>query len=102
MLLTLLAPRVRAGDLLPHAPALLPQSLRAGLASLDEQALAALGFEHLVFVRPAQLGRDAASAHTRRPTLAAGHRLARALLSARPVLADRSQMMERYAFLLVE
>ena len=38
---------------LPHAPALLPQAVRAGLASLDEQALAALGFEHLVLVRPA-------------------------------------------------
>lgn len=39
---------------LPHAPALLPQALKAGLASLDEQALAAQGFEHLVIVRPAQ------------------------------------------------
>ena len=39
---------------LPHAPALLPQALKAGLASLDEGAVAALGFEHLVFVRAAQ------------------------------------------------
>lgn len=39
---------------LPHAPALLPQALRHGLASLDEGAVAALGFEHLVFVRSAQ------------------------------------------------
>ncbi|MCW7538232.1 hypothetical protein OOT46_10270 [Aquabacterium sp. A7-Y] len=41
---------------LPHAPALLPQALRQGLASLDEQAVAALGFEHAVFVRSAQAG----------------------------------------------
>jgi hypothetical protein len=41
---------------LPHAPALLPQALKAGLASLDESAVAALGFQHLVFVRPAQAG----------------------------------------------
>lgn len=47
---------------LPHAPGLLPQALRAGLASLDEAALAALGFEHLVFVRPArQAGAEAAT-----------------------------------------
>lgn len=39
---------------LPHAPALLPHALRRGLASLDEQALAAQGFEQLVIVRPAQ------------------------------------------------
>ena len=39
---------------LPHAPALLPNALKAGLASLDEVAVAALGFEHLVFVRAAQ------------------------------------------------
>lgn len=41
---------------LPHAPALLPPALRAGLASLDEQSLAALGFDHLVLVRPARHG----------------------------------------------
>jgi hypothetical protein len=39
---------------LPHAPALLPQALKVGLATLDETAVAALGFEHLVFVRAAQ------------------------------------------------
>jgi hypothetical protein len=38
----------------PHAPALLPQALGRGLASLDEGSVAALGFEHLVFVRAAQ------------------------------------------------
>ena len=39
---------------LPHAPGLLPQALRAGLATLDEQAVAALGFAQLVLVRPAR------------------------------------------------
>jgi hypothetical protein len=39
---------------LPHAPAGLPDALKAGLANLDEQAAAALDFEHLVFVRSAQ------------------------------------------------
>ena len=40
--------------LVPHAPALLPQALKAGLASLDEGQVAALGFEQLLFVRAAQ------------------------------------------------
>lgn len=39
---------------LPHSPAGLPDALKLGLANLDEQATAALGFEHLVFVRSAQ------------------------------------------------
>jgi hypothetical protein len=43
----------------PHAPGRLPMALRAGLASLDESAVAALGFEHLVFMRPAQSAADA-------------------------------------------
>jgi len=41
--------------LVPHSPALLPQALKAGLASLDEGAVAALGFEHLLLLRAAQL-----------------------------------------------
>ena len=41
---------------LPHAPSSLPEALKHGLANLDEQAVAALGFEHLVFVRSAQAG----------------------------------------------
>lgn len=46
-----------ARDLLvvqPHAAASLPQALRAGLASLDEQAVASLGFERVVLMRAAQ------------------------------------------------
>jgi nucleoside-diphosphate-sugar epimerase len=46
---------------LPHAAAMLPQALRAGLANLDEQAVAALGFAHVVFVRSAQAPVDTAN-----------------------------------------
>ena len=40
----------------PHAPALLPEALKHGLASLDEGRVAALGFEQLLFLRAAQAG----------------------------------------------
>ena len=43
---------------LPHSMASLPQALTMGLASLDEHAVAALGFEHVVFVRSAQAPTD--------------------------------------------
>jgi hypothetical protein len=39
---------------MPHAQATLPHALKRGLASLDEHAVATLGFEHLVFMRSAQ------------------------------------------------
>ena len=58
--LAALAQTLRAGGVrrllvvVPHAPALLPQALKAGLASLDEGRVAALGFEQLLFVRAAQ------------------------------------------------
>lgn len=39
---------------LPHAPGRLPEALKRGLANLDEQAVAALGFERLVLLRSAQ------------------------------------------------
>ena len=48
---------------LPHAPGRLPEALKRGLANLDEQAVAALGFERLLVVRSAQKpaeGRQAA------------------------------------------
>ena len=57
-----IATALRAGGVrrlvvvVPHAPALLPQALKAGFASEDEGAVAALGFEHLVFLRAAQAG----------------------------------------------
>jgi hypothetical protein len=45
---------------LPHHAALLPQALKVGLANLDEHAVAAIGFDHVVFVRSAQAPGDAA------------------------------------------
>lgn len=39
---------------LPHAPGTLPESLKHGLAGLDEQTLAALGIARLMLVRSAQ------------------------------------------------
>lgn len=39
---------------LPHAPGQLPEALKRGLATLDEQAIAALGFERLLILRSAQ------------------------------------------------
>lgn len=50
---------------LPHAPAMLPTALREGLWSLDETELAAMGFERLLFVRPAAAdGARASAAYT--------------------------------------
>ena len=46
---------------LPHAPGRLPEALKRGLASLDEHALASLGFERLLILRSAQ--KPAAVAH---------------------------------------
>ena len=59
----------------PHAPGLLPQALKQGLASLDEDAVAGLGFAHLVFMRSAQAGSAGGA------TAPAPARLARWLLS---------------------
>lgn len=39
---------------LPHAPGRLPDAVKRGLASLDEQSLARLGFERLLILRSAQ------------------------------------------------
>ncbi|MEJ8836932.1 hypothetical protein [Ramlibacter sp. AN1133] len=39
---------------LPHAPGRLPDALKRGLASLDEHAVASLGFERLLIVRSAR------------------------------------------------
>jgi hypothetical protein len=58
--LPMLARRLRVGGVrrllvvVPHAPALLPQALKGGFATMAEGEVAALGFEHLVFVRAAQ------------------------------------------------
>lgn len=44
----------------PHATGRLPDALKRGLANLDEQAVAALGFERLLLVRSARKPQDAA------------------------------------------
>jgi len=46
---------------LPHVSASLPEALKAGLATLDEQAVASLGFTHVALVRSAQRPADSAS-----------------------------------------
>lgn len=43
---------------MPHTQGGLPDALKRGLASLDEHAVATLGFEHLVFMRSAQAPGD--------------------------------------------
>ena len=43
----------------PHAQGRLPEALKRGLASMDEQSVAALGFERLLLVRSAQKPVDA-------------------------------------------
>ena len=48
---------------LPHAPGRLPDALKRGLASLDEQAVAAQGFERLLILRSAQKPQDTRLAH---------------------------------------
>ncbi len=47
---------------MPHAQGRLPEGLKRGLASLDEQAVAALGFARVLIIRTAQKPRDAAAA----------------------------------------
>jgi hypothetical protein len=83
---------------LPHAPALLPQALKAGLASLDEQAVVAIGFEQLVILRPSQ---EAEAALLR----SAPQRLARWMLAQlRWMIPQRDQPVraEKVAALAVE
>ena len=46
----------------PHAPSLLPQALKAGLANLDEGTVAAMGYTQLVFMRMAQTAGAAGAA----------------------------------------
>jgi hypothetical protein len=48
---------------LPHAPGRLPEALKQGLASLDEHAIASLGFERLLIVRSAQQPAAVAEGH---------------------------------------
>lgn len=45
----------------PHTRARLPEALKRGLADLDEQAVAAVGFERLLLLRSAQAPHEAAA-----------------------------------------
>lgn len=48
----------------PQASASLPEALKHGLATRDEQAVAAMGFEHVFFVRPARSPRAIQATNT--------------------------------------
>ncbi len=48
---------------LPHAQGSLPDALKAGLATLNEQALAAIGFERLLIVRSAEKPKASSPSH---------------------------------------
>jgi hypothetical protein len=75
---------------LPHAQGKLPEALKRGLADLDEQAVAALGFERLVIVRSAQKPLPA-----RAPGLLAG--LAHWMLSVFKYMVPSSEQPVRAA-----
>jgi hypothetical protein len=51
---------------LPHTSASLPEALKAGLATLDEQAVASLGFAHVAIVRSAQRPADSVASGLQR------------------------------------
>jgi hypothetical protein len=85
----------------PHAPALLPQALKAGLATLDEGSVAAMGFEQLLFVRAAQSAGEAGGAAGR----GWGQRLAAVWLSQQAWMVpqrEQSVLAPRLAELAVE
>lgn len=69
---------------MPHTQAMLPEALKQGLANLDEQAVAMLGFEHLVFMR---------SAHPPEPVRhqRPGQRLAHWMLSQLQIMVPERQ-----------
>jgi hypothetical protein len=89
-----LAAWLRAGGVrtlavvLPHEQGRLPEALKRGLASLDEHALAALGFERLLILRSAQKPAAAGATHL------AG-RLARFMLSVFQYMVPSSEQPVR-------
>lgn len=76
----------------PHSPALLPDALKFGLATLDEAAVAALGYERLIFMRMAQAG---ATSNT--PGLAPPQRLAAWMLRQLHFMVPQSEQPVRAA-----
>lgn len=75
---------------LPHAQGRLPEAIKRGLANLDEQAVAALGFDLLLIVRSAQ--KPAAS-----PKRPAPQALAHWMLSALQFMVPSSEQPVRPA-----
>ncbi len=73
---------------LPHAQGSLPQALRNGLASIDEQLVAALGFERVLLLRSAQKPRAPAG----RPVL---EKLAAWMLSVMTYMIPASSLPVR-------
>jgi hypothetical protein len=83
---------------MPHEPGKLPNALKHGLASLDEQAIAALGFDHLLIVRSPQRPADLAAANW-------GEKLARLMLSISSYLipaADQPVRADGFAEFVAE
>lgn len=70
---------------MPHDQGRLPAALRAGLATLDEQAVVALGFEQVVIVRSAQSGGSGGASRGRL------HKLAAWMLGSLAYLVPQSQ-----------
>ena len=75
---------------LPHAPGRLPEALKRGLASLDEHAVAAAGFERLLILRSAQ--KPAQATHISAPA-----RLAQWMLSTAKYMVPSSEQPVRAA-----
>lgn len=73
---------------LPHEQGRLPEALKRGLASLDEQAVAALGFERLIIIRSARKPGEA-------PAQDLGVRIARFMLSAFKYMVPGSEQPVR-------
>ncbi|MCD6076697.1 MAG: hypothetical protein K0R89_635 [Ramlibacter sp.] len=73
---------------LPHAPGRLPEALKRGLANLDEQAIASLGFDRLLILRSAQ--KPAESRHASAPA-----RLAHWMLSIFKYMVPSSEQPVR-------
>lgn len=75
---------------LPHAPGRLPEALKSGLASLDEQAVAAAGFERLLLLRSASKPQPPAHAN-------AAARLAHRMLGVFKYMVPSSEQPVRAA-----
>lgn len=73
---------------MPHTQMRLPEALKRGLANLDEQAVASLGFERLLIVRTAQKPAELARRHPL-------ERLAHFMLSAGRYMVPSSEQPVR-------